>query len=288
LRALLHYLWDQAELTHWKPGFAGRRSWFTVRKHLLRAAENKFMRGHPLRASLYIPEVFSVEQRDAINKRRLQQWNYATLAPGAPQQLMLMIAEVKGIVPARFGYKLVIKHLPDQAFGVDEALFRKLSKCFGSELALWSASESLHLLVIATFGLVESGIPIIIELSLLPTTGQWLPVEDQAEYLLMQKLVNHERSFTKSLRYNVPASKLMPSASLTDCGAWPQLLLISRPANDGANFDKDLTRLAATDGPRHWIWRALSEGMPSLPLKRIHRSDPLRREDSPEQPSQAC
>ena len=67
LRGLLHYLWDQADLTRWHPGFAGKRTWSTVRKHLLLAAENKIARGDSLRSRLYIPEVFSVEQRDAIN-----------------------------------------------------------------------------------------------------------------------------------------------------------------------------------------------------------------------------
>ena len=52
LRALLHYLWDQAELTRWQPGFAGRRTWSTVRKHLLQAAENKIARGDSLRTRL--------------------------------------------------------------------------------------------------------------------------------------------------------------------------------------------------------------------------------------------
>lgn len=42
LRGLLHYLWDQAELTHWQPGFASKRSWGTVRRHLLLAAQNRF------------------------------------------------------------------------------------------------------------------------------------------------------------------------------------------------------------------------------------------------------
>ncbi|MCC7458051.1 MAG: DUF1173 family protein [Nitrospira sp.] len=44
LRGLLHYLWDQAELTRWQPGFAGKRSWGTVRRHLLQAAEHKSKR----------------------------------------------------------------------------------------------------------------------------------------------------------------------------------------------------------------------------------------------------
>ena len=103
LRGLLHYLWDQAELTRWHPGFAGKRTWGTVRKHLLLAAEDKIARGGSLQSRLYIPELFSVEQRDAINARRTAQWAHAIAAHGKPQQLMLLIAEVKEIVPARYG-----------------------------------------------------------------------------------------------------------------------------------------------------------------------------------------
>ena len=77
LRGLLHYLWDQAELTHWHPGFAGKRSWATVRKHLLIAAENKIARGTTLRSRLYIPEVFTVEHRDEINARRVSHLMHA-------------------------------------------------------------------------------------------------------------------------------------------------------------------------------------------------------------------
>ena len=34
LRGLLHYLWDQAELTRWQPGFAGKRTWEIGRAHV--------------------------------------------------------------------------------------------------------------------------------------------------------------------------------------------------------------------------------------------------------------
>ena len=84
LRGLLHYLWDQAELTRWQPGFAGKRSWATVRKHLLLAAENKIASGGALHARLYIPEVFSVDQRDAINARRIAQWHTQRPRPESP------------------------------------------------------------------------------------------------------------------------------------------------------------------------------------------------------------
>ena len=130
LRGLLHYLWDQAELTRWQPGFAGKRSWATVRKNLLLAAENKTARGGALHARLYIPEVFSVDRRDAINARRIAQWAHAAITHGKGQHLMLLIAEVKEIVPARYGVKAVIKHVPDQSFALDEQLYRRLARRF--------------------------------------------------------------------------------------------------------------------------------------------------------------
>ena len=136
LRGLLHYLWNQAELTHWHAGFAGKRSWGTARRHLLVAAQNKIARSGALGSRLYIPEILSVERRDAINSRRIAQWATAFSVPGKPQHLMLLIGEVKEIVPARYGYKAVIKHVPDQAFLVDEQLYRRLGRCFERELSL--------------------------------------------------------------------------------------------------------------------------------------------------------
>lgn len=267
LRSLLHYLWDQAELTRWQPSFAGKRSWATVRRHLLRAAENKVVSGHPLLASLYIPEVFSVENKDAITTRRLQQWAHSRSTPGNLQPLMLMIAEVKEIVPARYGHKAVIKHVPDQPFGLDDELYRRLGRCFEHELALWSSVEHLHMLMIATFKLTDAGLPSIVELSLTPATAQWHLVEDQFERELVEKLVGEGRSFIKCLSYNVPASMAGVSASLTDCGASPQILIVTRRSFTADEIAGGLERLITAEGLRPWVWNALVEPLPQFPVK---------------------
>lgn len=267
LRSLLHYLWDQAELTRWQPGFAGKRSWATVRRHLLRAAENKVVGGHPLLASLYIPEVFSVENKDAITARRLQQWTRSRPASGSPQPLMLMISEVKEIVPSRYGYKAVIKHVPDQPFGLDDKLYRRLGRCFEQELALWSAAENLHMLMIATFRMTDAGLPNIVELSLMPATPQWHLVEDQFDRQLAEKLVGEGRSFIKCLRYNAPVSEVGASASLTDCGASPQILIVARRSFNEDEIPGDLERLITSEGQRPWVWNALVEALPQFPCK---------------------
>jgi hypothetical protein len=273
LRGLLHYLWDQADLTRWQPGFAGKRTWSTVRKHLLLAAENKIARGDSLRSRLYIPEVFSVDQRDAINARRMAQWSQAIAAPGKPQHLMLLIGEVKEIVPARYGFKAVVKHVPDQAFALDEQLYRRLGRRFESALALWGADEAIHIVMIATFGVAAAGIPTIVELSLMPVTRYWLPVEDGFEKQLIERLVSDGRSFVKGLRYNLGAESGLARATLTDSEVSAPQLFIVHAGNDDSGRRLQACQPAAPA----WVWHPLTEAMPLLPPQQGHRRQAAHR-----------
>ncbi|MGV8823203.1 DUF1173 domain-containing protein [Methylibium petroleiphilum] len=261
LRGLLHYLWDQAELTRWHPGFTGKRTWATVRKHLLQAAENKIARGDSLRSRLFIPEVFAVDQRDPINARRMSQWSQAIASPGKPQHLMLLIAEVKEIVPARYGFNAVVKHVPDQAFTLDEQLYRRLGRRFEPALALWGAADDIHMVMIATFSVAAAGIPTIVELSLMPVTRQWLPVEDAFEKQLVERLVGDGRSFIKGLRYNLGAASALACATLTDCeGSAPLLFIVPAGVEDDGRY----LQVSDPSAPV-WLWRPTAEAMPPIP-----------------------
>jgi hypothetical protein len=215
LRGLLHYLWEQAGLTRWQPAFAGRRSWGTVRRHLLHAAAHMQTRDRALPAHLYIPQPFTVEQRDELNARRLAQWGEAIAVPGKPQRLMVLIGEVKEISPARFGHKAVVKHLPDQAFALDETLYARLARRFEAELSMWASAEGLRMVTIASFCVNQKGIAAIQELSLMPVTAQWLPVEDAFELRLVEHLVLQDREFIKGMRYGLSRKLRIASAVLT-------------------------------------------------------------------------
>lgn len=281
LRGLLHYLWDQAELTRWHPGFAGKRTWGTVRRQLLLAAEHKLARGEALRHRLYIPEPFSVEQRDALNARRIAQWSQAVAAPGKPQHLMLLIAEVKEIVPARYGHRAVLKHVPDQAFALDEQLYRRLGRRFDAELALWGAADDVHMVVIATFGVSEVGIPAITELSLMPVTPQWLPIDDAFEQQLVGRLVAEGRGFLKGLRYNLSRDCSVATAALIDTGDAGTLLFIVPPTSEGMTVLHGIGSVGIQGEPPTWAWRPGTEPMPRLPAPaRQQRSAPASAQDS--------
>lgn len=237
-----------------------------MRKHLLLAAENKIARGDSLRSRLYIPELFAVDQRDAINSRRLAQWSKAIAAPGKPQHLMLLIAEVKEVVPARYGFKAVVKHVPDQALALDEQLYRRLGRRFESELALWGAADDIHMVMIATFSVAAAGIPKILELSPMLVIRQWLPVEDGFEKQLVDRLVADGRSFVKGLRYNLGAESALASATLTDCEDSAPLLFVVHAGIE----DSGRCLQAGDPSMPVWLWHPLSEAVPPLPPRQQH------------------
>jgi hypothetical protein len=274
MTGLLHYLWDQAELTRWQPAFAGRRSWAVVRKHLLLAAEGKIARGRSLQDQLYIPEVFSVEQRDEINARRIARWSHAASHGQRSWALLLLIGEVKEIVRARFGFKAIIKHVPDQAFALDEGLYRRMSRRFEPELAQWSASENLHLVMMATFGVGAGGVPTIDELTVMAVTSNWIPVSDAYEQQLVERLLRDGRRFVKSLRYNLSQQREIATAVLTDAEGGPiPLFIASRRCEEP---EPDTLASGAGADCRQWVWQPEDGPQPSLPPAEHRRPERIQ------------
>lgn len=265
LRGLLHYLWDQAELTRWHPGFAGKRNWATVRRHLLQAAEQKIASGNSLRARLYVPEPFSVDHRDAIGARRMSRWRRVLTAPGERQQLMLLVGEVKEIIPARYGFKAVVKHVPDQTFALDQVLYRRLERVFHQELAQWGSANDLHMVMIATFGLNPAGTPSICELSLMPVNSQWLPIADGFECQLVDRAMAEGRTFTKALSYNLARDLSGASITLTDTGTIGSPLYIYPPSRAEPALDNDRVSEHSKFKAAAWVWRPRMEPLPLLP-----------------------
>ncbi|MDC6166596.1 DUF1173 domain-containing protein [Paucibacter sp. XJ19-41] len=226
LRALLHYLWDQAELTRWHPGFEGRRSWGAVRRQLLQAASRMLACGEALSSKLDVPEPFSVEQADAIRARRHARWAEAARLRTGEASMLLLIAEAKEIVPARHGHKLVIKHVPDVGFALEPSLYHRLVTRFEPELTLWSAADDTHLIIIATFGIGPELLPHIAELSLMTVDQHWLPVETMGDKQLLETLVRTRRSFLRLLRYDLSPDTQIPALVLTDRGDVPEPVFV--------------------------------------------------------------
>lgn len=260
LRGLLHFLWDRGQLTHWHPKMAGKRNWFVVRRSLLSAVLSCRAKGVGLGQSIFIPETFSLEHRDEIAGRRR-----SDLAPvfASKDAIMIVVGEVKTIEAARYGERIVIKHLPDFPFGMDADMARRFHKRFAVEEQLWNAEDgSGHLMMAATFSVGKSGLPDLIEAAVMPVTRDWLPFESLDERGLLGKAVDEKRRFVKGMRLNLGTDVPIASLSLTDTGANATAIFLERNNLDPA-YDDALADLMRTPGVDHATWAA---GRP-LPLK---------------------
>ena len=257
LRAVLHYLWDEAELTTWHPGFAGRRPWAVVHRRLRSAADGKLVRKNPLAASLFVPEPFSADRKTEIEQRRIKAWAPARRQPGKTTKFLIGVGDIKAIEPASHGFKMQVRHQPGHPWFLDEDLYRKLTKRFATELELWQMADpgEVRLVAVATFSVSRAGYANVEQLSLMTTDHNWLPFTSDADRTLIATAIEEERCFRKVLSYNGSATAL---ASLVFTDTTPAIAaFIDRPAGE-TDDDSSIAGLPV------WNWRT-DEDMPDLP-----------------------
>jgi hypothetical protein len=265
LRALLHYLWHQAGLTEWTAHWAGRRHWFQVRSHLMDAAATMTVKGASLSEWLFVPENFRVEDKAAIEQRRAQALVKILAPVPGPRKLMLLIGEIKKFEAARSGQRIVVKHMPGFPLMVEEKAWRRLQSRYAAELELWTANEKAHLVVIATFGMTQSGLASIDEIALMLATEQWLPIENAYEERMVERLARQSAKSVKGLRFNLSSTQPLAAATLPQRHPIPAALYIVPPDADDA-FEKALAEMiAARPDVEPWIWRVAEGDMPALP-----------------------
>ncbi|MEW4339652.1 DUF1173 domain-containing protein [Chromobacterium vaccinii] len=264
MRGTLHYLWEQAGFNRWAPGMAGKRTWSVIRHYLLQAAEDKTAKGTSLADLLYIPEPFNLDRKKEITHRRMAHMMKIASTQSGTRRLMMVVGEVKEIAQARYGHKIILKHLPDFHFMLNDELHKRLNKRFIVELGLWDAIDSSHLMIIGTFGIGVTGVASLEEVALMCVAENWIPFENQPEKMLLDTLSENKRRFSKGLRYNLPSSRPLAFAVLTDTQPKPTALYVVPPgASD--QYETALNELVAESNLASWIWKSGEDMLPSLP-----------------------
>jgi len=139
LRATLHYLWHQAELNQWAPGFAGKRNWWMIWNRIHAAVRDKTTKGLPLAEILFVPEPFRAEAKDDIAARRLATLSKIASGESGKKRLMLLIAEYKELQHTPYGHNFIAKHMPDFPLLMDDSILKRFSKAFSGEFEMLRA-----------------------------------------------------------------------------------------------------------------------------------------------------
>ncbi|MEB3047383.1 DUF1173 domain-containing protein [Rhizobium mulingense] len=264
LRAMLHYLWDVGELTEWTSLWTGKRGWGRVRSSLVNAARQMTVRGRPLSDILFVPEVFHQMDKEAIAARRAVALAGAQATASGPRRLMIAVAEVKEFGAARFGEKIVVRHLPFP-FMIEQRTWKRLSARYETELELWRSNDKSHLILIATFGISDAGIAAIEEVAMMVVNENWIPFESIHEQRLLERLSGSRRKSVKGLRFNLAREQPMVSVTLPEHRPAPAAMFIVPASADSAYEAALEAMIEARPEMTPWIWRISEGDMPSLP-----------------------
>ncbi|UWE19402.1 DUF1173 domain-containing protein [Herbaspirillum huttiense] len=266
LRGLLHYLWEEAGFNKWYPAMAGKRNYSVIRYYLLQAANNKITKGAMIEDRLYIPEPFSLAEKEEISKRRVSLFMKAALPVKGAKPLLVCIGEVAEFGPARYGQQMTFRHAKDRPFMLNDDIFRRLRKRFSKEFELWDSDEGnrIHLMAIATFSVGPTGTPSVEEIALMVTNENWIPVDNAADFALVKIMCDSERSFFKGMRYNLSSNAPLACVTAIDTAPDPTAMYIL-PVAASEDYVKALNKLIEENKMPHWMWRAGEEDLPVLP-----------------------
>jgi hypothetical protein len=265
LRAVLHFLFEQAGFNRWTPAMAGKRNQGVLCKYLLEAAADIEVKGKSLAERLYVPEPFSESAKADIAQR--PHAKLAVLQPHDGQApLALVIGEFKACERGERDCRIWIRHMPDAPLLMDARAWDRLARIYAAMLEARDADTG-HPVRLIMAALIRARREFTYEIdaaSLMLLSEQWIPVEGVHELPLIDSLIAQKRRFLKPLRYDAKAAAAFPNALLLDCGATPvPLHLISEFMSPKDRSLKE--KVIQTDSKSMvWTWHT-AHPLPPLP-----------------------
>ncbi|WP_353415408.1 DUF1173 family protein [Brucella sp. NBRC 12953] len=263
LIALLHFMWQSAELHRWHPAFAGKRHWWTVRNRLREVAARTRVKTQPLLDRLYIPETFSLEHKPAILSRQRAFLQKFLAGRRGRRERVILIAEISTINATRYGCRIGCKHAPQLSIFIDDKSLKRLRKQYASLFALHQTHPHTHLMMIATASITLQQALCLQHSALMLVSQHWLPCQSDAEARLLDALVQHGRSFLKSLNPDCHTGRVA-SILLTDTR--PSTALFITDSSVDQMLHHPLTKTWEKSGHACLIWNPTEQLWPDLPF----------------------
>lgn len=195
--ALLHFLWEQAQLNVWHAD--QRRSWSTCRTQLAEQAEDCRVNRLPLTDALWIVPPFQHETAERVTAA----WDrfLGRLArTGRTRRRGLVLGEVREVEPTDYGVRVKLRHQRAALFATAQ-LMRRAHRSYPNVFSERAGRSDRRQVVLCVVERSRAGYPLIVDLAAMLTTTSYLPADSDYEAQLADALVAANRGFVKPLRY---------------------------------------------------------------------------------------
>jgi hypothetical protein len=227
MKALLHYLWDQAGLTNFPPEEPGGLNWKIVADKLRGAAANTKVGSWDFSSLLFVPDGDVGDSARLLQLRNERSLEADTKGKRAPLLLFVALYEshesypdVEGIpdVRVQFAQSIYVNVARPATKNRSSDRINLFERRLQKELDLKSGPANLKIVLLGTLGIRTSILPGQVESqnSIIDCVGMlvdsnWLPVEDLEHKKFQDYLLNGRSWFRVNLSFNEPDRGIRPA-----------------------------------------------------------------------------
>ncbi len=220
LEGLLDLLIEVAELNVLRPN-TGARTWREARAALAGGAESIVTPDGDLATQLMLPNAFSKETYGA---ERLGQEAFLTV----PDCVRLVCAPLRELRPTAYGWRVVLKHMPDTRFWLSRALGELLVERAGGTFNPGTPPLP-GLALMRTRPGSKPGDFLVTDIAIHRTDRRFMPCLSEQEAQVADELAAACRGMLRPLRFDAPWHRALADYALLDCAGAPLPILVLAP-----------------------------------------------------------
>ncbi|RAS59545.1 uncharacterized protein DUF1173 [Lentzea atacamensis] len=197
--ALLHYLWECAQLNTWHPQVE-RRTWRTCQALLDEQVRDCQVNKVPLADALWIVPAFRPEHADRINAA-WDRFLAGLTATSRARRRGLVLGELRAATPTDYSVRLSLAHQKAPLYATPQ-LMDRVRRSYPSVFSEHTGQSLRPRVVLCLIERSPGGYAKVVDLAAMLTTQTYLPVDSSYEADMADSLVSAGRAFVKPLRYD--------------------------------------------------------------------------------------
>ncbi|MDQ0765623.1 DUF1173 family protein [Streptomyces canus] len=213
LLGLLHWLWEEAQLTAWHPRWR-RRTWWVSHARLSEQIAGCSINHEELAEALYVVPPFRKEYARR-NAAAFEIFRISRLKRrGDTQRRGLILGEIRDIRPTQYGIRYVLAHHRGALFAtkaLDKRLRRSYRPAF-SENAIEHGARRIGLFLVE---LSPRGNIRVVDMAAMLVSRLYIPADSSHEIVMANALADSGRAYVKPVRYD-GNDAVFPDFVLTD------------------------------------------------------------------------
>ncbi|MFI6803838.1 DUF1173 family protein [Streptomyces luteogriseus] len=213
LLGLLHWLWEEAQLTAWHPRWR-RRTWWVCHARLSEQIAGCSINHEELAEALYVVPPFR-EEYARRNAAAFETFRIARLKrSGDTQRRGLILGEIRDVRSTQYGVRYALAHHRGALFAttaLDERLRRSYRPAF-SETASEHGARRIGLFLVE---LSPKDNVRVVDMAAMLVSRLYIPADSSHEIVMANALTDAGRAYVKPVRYD-GSDLVFPDFVLTD------------------------------------------------------------------------